>query len=239
MKKLDPGLSAIGLLVLFAALACMLAVSLPLVKSDPSVHTSDWLGFSGSIIGALIALTAAMIAIKPVKSQLAEMTRQNDHVSHERLCDRAAKLTNELSLITTVAAKIDVVQIAMADVNVDAVDKTVAFAAYEQACDELNDCVKDLQVARGFVWGMSQQQANRDHFIDTCLTVSSASMRYATKVRMQTRLASIIAKNEVADFEKCRGRVWQGIPKIHSDLQIALARTRSFISRLEERLFDE
>ncbi|MEH2513810.1 hypothetical protein V1291_005164 [Nitrobacteraceae bacterium AZCC 1564] len=74
MKKIDHGLGAIGLLLLFTILACVLVSWLPVIKSEPPAHTSDWLGFAGGAVGGFMTLVAAGIAWIAVQRQISVQT---------------------------------------------------------------------------------------------------------------------------------------------------------------------
>jgi zinc transporter ZupT len=68
----DRGTSAAGIIALAAVLGCFLVTVVRVIKSDPSPHTLDWLGFSGSIIGAIMTLAAAAVTWFAVQRQINE-----------------------------------------------------------------------------------------------------------------------------------------------------------------------
>jgi fumarate reductase subunit D len=108
MKRLDQGLGAIGLLALAAILAVFLVTALPVVKSDPPAHTSDWLGFAGSIVGGLMTLLAAIVAWVAVQRQIhaqmliadgqAAIQSYNIVRDHIKALESDAQLTGEIEL---------------------------------------------------------------------------------------------------------------------------------------------
>ena len=65
-----PGLTPIAILVLFTALAFLLTGGIPILLAPDPVKVSDWLGFSGAVVGALVALGAAIIAWRAVQRQI-------------------------------------------------------------------------------------------------------------------------------------------------------------------------
>ena len=67
MKKpvLDKGTFAIGSLMFAVALACLITTAMPVIRLD-------WLGFAGSVIGAMMTLAAAVIAWRAVQRQIVE-----------------------------------------------------------------------------------------------------------------------------------------------------------------------
>ncbi|MGB6080248.1 MAG: hypothetical protein WBF99_12390 [Xanthobacteraceae bacterium] len=74
MKKLDSGVGAAGLIALATILACFLAVALPVIRSEPPAHTSDWLGFAGGAVGGIMTLVAAGVAWFAVQRQISVQT---------------------------------------------------------------------------------------------------------------------------------------------------------------------
>ena len=62
----------LALLLLPQSWAAFLVTVVRVIKSDPSPHTLDWLGFSGSIIGAIMTLAAAAVAWFAVQRQINE-----------------------------------------------------------------------------------------------------------------------------------------------------------------------
>lgn len=70
MTKPLPGLSALWLMALTIALSMLLTIAVPVILSTTDIHASDWIGFAGSVVGALITLIAAAIAYVAVKDQI-------------------------------------------------------------------------------------------------------------------------------------------------------------------------
>jgi len=70
MGKFDQGLGAIGTLALAGVLSVLLTVGIPLVLAREPIRASDWLGFAGSIGGAMVTLIAAVLAWRAVQKQV-------------------------------------------------------------------------------------------------------------------------------------------------------------------------
>lgn len=70
MGKMDQGFGAIGLLVVGTLLAGLLMVGIPIILAPDPVKLSDWLGFAGSVVGALVTLIAAGVAWRAVQHQI-------------------------------------------------------------------------------------------------------------------------------------------------------------------------
>lgn len=70
MHHFDHGLGAIGLLCFAAILAVLVFTGIPLILAGEPLKASDWLGFAGSIAGAMMALIAAAVAWRAVQWQI-------------------------------------------------------------------------------------------------------------------------------------------------------------------------
>lgn len=110
MRKVDQGLGTIGLIGLAVILAVGLCVLLPVVKTESAIHASEWLGFSGNVIGGIIGgamtLIAAIVAWRGVKHQvhkqveLAANLLEQDRAAikagiYAEIADRAARCMND------------------------------------------------------------------------------------------------------------------------------------------------
>lgn len=106
MKKFDQGVGAIGLIVLAAVLASLLVTAMPLVKSEPPAHTSDWLGFAGGVVGGLMTLVAAVVAWvavqRQIHAQLLIADGQAAIQSYNIVRDHIKALESESHLITDI-----------------------------------------------------------------------------------------------------------------------------------------
>lgn len=69
--KWDQGLGIVGLLLLATALAMLLTIGIPITVSKDTVELKDWLGFAGTVLGAIVTLGAAVIAWRAVQKQIA------------------------------------------------------------------------------------------------------------------------------------------------------------------------
>jgi hypothetical protein len=70
-----PGLSPLWLISLAMVLGVLILMAVPLILSREAIHSSDWIGFAGSIFVGGIALLAAIIAWRAVQSQISVQNR--------------------------------------------------------------------------------------------------------------------------------------------------------------------
>lgn len=111
MKTLDQGFGAIGLLLLAAALSLLLTIGIPISVSRDSIELKDWLGFAGNVLGAFVALLAAIVAWQAVQRQISVqreanlldiLTREEDRIENDvRACDAVIELMWDACLILT------------------------------------------------------------------------------------------------------------------------------------------
>jgi hypothetical protein len=106
-KMNDKGQAAIFLIVLAVALAVMLGAGLPVVKSKGGLDASDWLGFVGSIISSILAITAAGFAWRASQIQIRQARQQNAVVAYEALCRVLASMEKEERFYTAFRKEVE------------------------------------------------------------------------------------------------------------------------------------
>src|ERR1700761_5762102 len=84
---------AVGGLLLIASIQ-----SIKVLASDPN-YTGAWIGFWGSIVGALITLTAASVALYPSYAQMNEMKRNSAVQAGEILRKRYIAAKSEYNIL--------------------------------------------------------------------------------------------------------------------------------------------
>ncbi|WP_314945911.1 hypothetical protein [Bradyrhizobium cosmicum] len=144
---------------------------------------TDWLGFIGAVVGAgatliagCVALFAAYKTLAPVKSQLDQLVRQNDHSLIDRLSVRAARLNDEAILVQQVAANCAVVAKALERFDFDTVQIGPAVDGLRTAVQRLEPSIEKLQRQRGEVWGDVDTQRLRNDFVDLALRAGSRAI---------------------------------------------------------------
>lgn len=112
MKSTVPrGLTPICLLLLAALLGTLISVSVPFLFAKEDIKFSDWLGFSGSFLGAMVTLVAAAYAWRAVQAQLelqskavrlALISREEDRIDKDR-----PAFEDEVDLLLRLLTKLD------------------------------------------------------------------------------------------------------------------------------------
>lgn len=103
-----PGLTPLAILGLAVVLAVLLTAGIPIVMAPEPVKVSDWLGFFGALVGAMVTLGAAWIAWNAVQRQITAQANIAGHQfalqSYEILHRLAATLEDELRLALALGA---------------------------------------------------------------------------------------------------------------------------------------
>src|SRR5258708_3533217 len=97
--------SAVGILLIWAIIA-WIGVAGPIWRARYTATPDQWLGLAGAIFGAMAtllaggaALFAAYKTLVPMRDQLTQLVRQNDHSLYEGVRKRAAELSVERDAI--------------------------------------------------------------------------------------------------------------------------------------------
>jgi hypothetical protein len=110
MKQFDHGLGALGVLAFFVALAVILGVGLPVIKSDAPLKVSDWLGFAGNMIAAVLAAVAATVAWIAAQRQIRHAAAQNSVVAYAALRDVLRGVEEELRANRKIGSGLNLIQ---------------------------------------------------------------------------------------------------------------------------------
>lgn len=236
---------ALGLMIMGAALLFWIPVFVrPIAKAANDGNPEQWLGFAGNIIGAFAAITAACIAlfaayrtIKPVRDQLTELIKQNEHVTFDKLRERATDLNDELILLNRVAGDGKVMDLQVAEFATGS-DPRNSFNRAEMALDRYAESVRLLQAVRGSVWGDKETQESRDRFIDAALRCGSAGSVFLTKTRSLHQAVFITAKPALAAWGERFRELEQSAQPVYERITAETKKVRISIGALERRLFE-
>jgi len=235
---------AIGLLFVAATLTFWIPVLVhPLARAARDGSPEQWLGFVGSLIGAFATLLAAGIAlfaayrtIKPVRDQLSELVKQNDHIAYDKMRKRAADLNEELILLQRVTADANVMDLQILEFEGGA-DRRTSFSRAEVALDRYAESVRLLQNVRGNVWGNKSTQKSRDYFIDASLRCGSAGTVFLTKTRSLHPAVIITGKPAIDDWRVRFRELQEGAQPVYELILAETKRVRIAVGRLETKLF--
>jgi hypothetical protein len=171
----------------------------------------QWLGFAGAIAGALAtivaggaALFAAYKTLRPVKDQLNQLVKQNDHMLYDRLRKRSVDLNAETILINQIVSGCEIVDRTLVTLLASSGPIPNGLSEFQTGVDRLEQFVARLQERRGDIWGDVATQDVREHFIDASLRGGSTAMRMAQTARTTGRLIRVLIKPEIKEWNDNR-----------------------------------
>ncbi|MDD1533043.1 MULTISPECIES: hypothetical protein [unclassified Bradyrhizobium] len=202
---------------------------------------TDWLGFAGAIVGAAAtllaaggALFAAFKTLKPIRDQLNQLMRQNDHSLIDRLGLRAAKLNDESIAVQQVAADCEVVRRALEPFDRETVLVVPAIAGLREAVTRLESSVKTLQRQRGDVWGDVAVQSLRNDFVDIALRAGSRAIGLIMDAERDA--GAFITNLPIAEWAALSGELHTLAARLFFIVKQENARVGKTLAEVESRL---
>jgi len=229
-----------GTAVSFFTLPIWIAFAINLAKDG---NRSDWLGFAGAIVGAFATLAAAGVALfaayktlKPVKDQLNQLVKQNDHMLYDRLRKRSVDLNAETILINQVVSGCEIVERRLTHLlgSHSAIPNGVN--EFQTAVDRLESVVARLQERRGDIWGDVQTQNVRAEFIDASLEACSIAMQMVIAARGTVHLIKLTIKPETNGWNGKRDVVRQLGVRLALLIKFEFSKVRKETAAVEIRL---
>ena len=198
--------SAVGIVLIWAIVA-WIGIAGPIWRAYWTASPEQWLGFAGAIAGALAtivaggaALFAAYKTLKPVKDQLNQLVKQNDHMLYDRLRKRSVDLNAETILINQIVSGCEIVDRTLVTLLASSGPIPNGLSEFQTGVDRLEQFVARLQERRGDIWGDVATQDVREHFIDASLKGGSTAMRMAQTARTTGRLIRVLIKPEIKEW---------------------------------------
>lgn len=239
------GLLSAAVICLALAIASWSGVVGPIWKASYSATPDQWLGFVGSLVGALATLLAAGIALfaayrtlKPMRAQLTQLVRQNDHNLYDSLRKRAEELVAERTAIEQIVAKSGLMEFGMRAASQPNADGK-ARSAFEKLTEKFQADVDEIRKMRAAVWGSSQVQTDRNAFVDLSFGMSDDLGLASYEVKLATEHFSMVLGRHVQVWEKSRQLLIKLGDKVHGHVTTELSRIGQLVSELEARLLTQ
>lgn len=226
--------------------ACRNPAWAPVLNSAQSCP-EFWFNRYQSLIGALIALIAALVAVRPVWRQLAEMKRQSDYAKYEQLRARSGELSAEISSLFALIEKSESVFRCMQII--------VRWGKGVKLGDStLSNCVVDLEfalrafeialVAESFrsapAWGSEELQRVRGN-LPLCAQEFAGDIQRYLKVLQSVRDPTSIVQNfdefSLGIFENKKNRLRGMASELRAAALTDNAKIGLVIAELERSLF--
>jgi hypothetical protein len=237
-KNPDSGVLAIALLMLAAALVFWIPIlAKPVATAAKNGSPEQWLGFAGSLLGATIALTAAFIAVRPVKQQLAELARQNDQTAYDQQRARSLGLNADLVLVYKVTSRLEIVSRQLTPLVTQQHELSGQAERLDSSIDLLAEAVEELQKNAGSVWGTQETQRTRSEFLSEAM-IAVNTIRNAAGLSGKTNPFKIInLKNSSAKWEAVSKSAFHLGVSLHAMIQREITRSGRRVEELENRIF--
>lgn len=248
------GLFAASAICLTLAFAAWTGIVGPIWQAGHTATPDQWLGFLGSVVGALATLVAALIALfaayktlKPMRAQLDQLIKQNDYILFERLKLRATRLNDEQIVVQRVAANCAVVSHALESFEGDspAVGMTVstlsnpvtAISGLQDAVERLAKSVEEMQKQAGEVWGDVTLQTMRREFAKLALQAGSQAIKMLSTAERHQRTAHILLKQDIKHWKQHSDKIHRLGAELFDLGRTESKRIGGVIADIERRLF--
>src|SRR5450631_1282392 len=236
--------SAIGLVLIWAIVA-WLGVAGPIWRAYWTASPEQWLGFAGAIAGALAtiiagaaALFAAYKTLKPIRDQLNQLVKQNDHMLYDRLRKRSVDLNAETILINQIVSGCEIVDRTLETLLASHGPIPNGLNEFQVAVDRLERFVARLQEKRGDIWGDVPTQDVRENFIDGSLTAGSIAMQMAGAARNTAHLAKVLIKPQINGWKDTKDKVEAIGVHLALLIKFEFSNVRKEIAIVESRLLE-
>jgi hypothetical protein len=222
-----PGLTPIAILVLFVALTFLLSAGIPIVLASEPVKVSDWLGFSGAVVSALVTLGAAVIAWRAVQRQIEAQRviaeRQAAIQSYDVLHRLATTLEDELRLafaLAEVATRASIIDEFRQKQPVDIITAGLLHSQYQSTKDRLKAVRSEWAVADTKRWQFRNA-------LDARMDLEGAIVELEQRLETGTALLLMIKDAVRADAKKVaeRQKILDGISFTDVVKNVLIART--------------
>lgn len=153
-----------------------------------------------TIVAGAAALFAAYKTLKPVKDQLNQLIKQNEHMLYDRLRRRSVDLNSETILVNQIVSGCEIVDRTLKILLASSGPIPSRSNEFQTAVDRLEQFVARLQEKRGDIWGDIPTQNVREQFIDSSLRAGSIAMQMAGTVRDTGHLTRVLIKPQIKDW---------------------------------------
>jgi hypothetical protein len=206
-KKLDEGIGAVGLLALATALAVLLTAGIPVALAPDPVKVSDWLGFGGSLAGALVALIAAAVAWRAVQKQITAQAEIAAKQMAIQAFDTLVRHVEDLRADYALQAQIRRICMQLYRIANDQLDGrqthtlSAAKAAFEQERLDLIKAYEEIEHTQGRRWLLPKSGGERYRMEKATLLLIGQLGRFLDVIDM-SRIAQVISAEKVAQLRE-------------------------------------
>ena len=229
-------------LLLAAILTSWLGLAGPLFSDVTTRGWYDFLKDWQTLIAALIALAAALVAARPVWKQLAISRAQTLQRSYEQLAARSTHLHKEREALYNLTTAIDIMARALAalpDLNpIGGITPNIVLSV-EGPHNYLTETVKIYKSELGPVWGIVEVQRSRALMLDQALRFCNELQKLTNRIVIGNRLSEAEISQHVQPLLQHKQEAFNAATFLHQAIDAESARIGPLIAKLEAALLTE
>jgi hypothetical protein len=195
-----------------------------------------------TLLAALTAMAAALIAARPVWKQLAIGRSQTLQRYYEQLSARSSHLHKEREALYNLTSAIDIAQnalAALADLSpIGGITANIVLS-FEGPHNYLSETVKTYKSELGPVWGSVEVQRSRAMMLDQALGFCNELQKLADRIVLGNRLSRAEISNHVPPLLQFKQGVFDAAIFLHQAIDTESIRIGPLIAKLEARLLTE
>ncbi|MDO8980308.1 MAG: hypothetical protein Q7V17_13850 [Afipia sp.] len=196
----------------------------------------DW----QTLIGALVALTAALLAIRPVWAQLEELRRQSSQRHYEQMTGRSILLHKEREALYALTSAVDIMLQAIAALpSYNPIGGLTAQAVASIAGPDnyVRDTVSRFKQELGPIWGTPNVQRARATMLDETLRFRNELTKLTERITIGNRISAAEMAQLTPPLLNHKTALFTAAETLHRGIVLETERLGPIISALEEKLF--
>ena len=242
MRPLPTHLVVFSSLLLAVVFTAWLGVAGSILTDAAARGVYDFLKDWQSLVGSLIALGAALIAVRPVWKQLGEARWQSMQRSYEQLAARSRHLHQEREALYLLTSAVDLMVNAIASVpDFKPIGGITANTVMQiQGAESyLRDAVEKFKRELGPVWGSASVQQSRSLMLDQALRFCNKLEKLSRRIQIGNMLSDLELTALVSPLVDLKRGVFHAGVSLHSAIDAETARIGPIIAKLEAGLLAE
>ena len=185
MKRVDQGVSAVGLLLLFVVLTVLLGVGLPVIKSEAPLKASDWLGFAGNMIAAVFAALAAVVAWVAAQRQIKHASLQNSVIAYGTLKEVLASIRADANANSQISISLEMFEYYSREpiIQFPSGERPRWVEAVDEYVEKLTESLDELRRTTANPWGNVKTRELRSNLIQALsISLGLANIQMALNI---------------------------------------------------------
>ncbi|TGN77242.1 hypothetical protein EOW77_0031180 [Bradyrhizobium yuanmingense] len=202
------------------------------------VVLKDW----QTLVAALIALIAALVAARPVWKQLAIARAQALQTSYEQLAARSLHLHKEREALYNLTSAIDIMAKALAGLpSLDTIGGITAgvVLSVEGPHNYLTETVRIYKAELGPTWGSAEVQRSRTLMLDHALRFCSELQRLMDRIVLGSRVSKPEIEEHVPELLEHKRGAFDAANFLHNAIEAESRRIGPLIAKLEAAILTD